>query len=167
MGKYAAPNIIDEPLREEWLQDIQTLPQQISDQLDQMTPQHLATPYRPGGWTGHQLVHHLADSHMNCLIRFKLALTEDNPTIKPYEEGAWANLSDTKEASVETSLKILEGVHARWTILLKHFATEDWTRTFFHPESQQTTRLDVALGAYSWHGRHHLAHLKLCVGHSQ
>ena len=103
---------------------------------------------------------------MNCLIRFKLALTEDNPTIKPYEEGAWANLSDTKEASVETSLKILEGVHARWTILLKHFATEDWTRTFFHPESQQTTKLDTALGAYSWHGRHHLAHLKLCAGNA-
>lgn len=147
--------------------DIQTLPQQISDQLNQMTPQHLATPYRPGGWTGHQLVHHLADSHMNCLIRFKLALTEDNPTIKPYDEGAWATLSDTMEVPLEVSLQILEGVHARWTRLLTHFEKAEWTRTFFHPESKQITRLDTALGAYAWHGRHHLAHLKLCSGNFQ
>ena len=142
------------------------LPQQLSHQLDHMTPQHLATPYRPGGWTGHQLVHHLADSHMNCLIRFKLALTEDNPTIKPYNEGAWAMLLDTAGVPLEASLKILEGVHARWTTLLQHFAATDWERTFFHPESQQTTKLDTALGAYSWHGRHHLAHLKLCAGNA-
>ncbi len=118
----------------------------------------LDTPYREGGWTVRQVVHHIPDSHMNAYVRFKLALTETDPVIKPYAEGAWANLNDTFETPCETSLALLELLHQRWVILLRGIAESDWTRNFRHPEMGSVS-LNRALAIYVWHGKHHTAHV--------
>jgi uncharacterized damage-inducible protein DinB len=118
----------------------------------------LATPYRPGGWNVRQVVHHLPDSHLNSYIRFRLALTEDNPVVKPYQEAAWAELHDARSAPIELSLALLESLHQRWALLLRSLSERDFARTFQHPELGQLT-LAWNLGLYAWHGRHHLAHI--------
>ena len=118
-------------------------------------------PYRPGGWTGRQVIHHVADSHLNAYVRFRLALTEDNPTIKPYDEAAWAELPDVAAAPITVSLAMLESLHSRWLTLLHHLSEAQWQRTFYHPGSQKTATLEQTLALYAWHGRHHLAHLQL------
>ena len=122
---------------------------------------HLEQPYRPGGWTGRQIIHHLADSHLNCYTRFRLALTEDNPTVKPYDEAAWAALPDNAATPITVSLTLLEALHTRWTVLLHHLTEAQWARTFYHPKMDRVFTLDQALAIYAWHGQHHLAHLKL------
>ncbi|MDO7908004.1 putative metal-dependent hydrolase [Paenibacillus sp. JX-17] len=142
-----------------WKQDIRDLPQKLTEAVSGLSAEQLDTPYRPEGWTIRQVVHHLADSHMNSFTRFKLALTEANPTIKPYEEHLWAEQPDTIEAPIELSLHILEGLHARWFILLNSLNAEDWQKTFYHPGSGQTMSLAEALRMYSWHSRHHTAHI--------
>ncbi|MBC7423468.1 MAG: putative metal-dependent hydrolase, partial [Ferruginibacter sp.] len=119
----------------------------------------LNTPYRPDGWNVKQLVHHVADSHMNAYIRFKLALTENNPTIKPYDEAAWANLIDTQQVPINVSLTLLHALHVRWVALIRGMSTEDWNRTVYHPEQKKEITLWDLLGMYSWHGRHHTAHI--------
>jgi hypothetical protein len=119
----------------------------------------LDTPYRPGGWTVRQVVHHVPDSHMNAYVRCKLALTEDQPTIKPYEEARWAELVDGRTASPDVSLALLESLHARWALLLRSLTPEDFTRTFRHPEHAGILTVDWMLAMYSWHGRHHVAHI--------
>jgi hypothetical protein len=119
----------------------------------------LDTPYRPGGWTARLVVHHLADSHLNSFVRFRLALTEDRPTIKPYDEAAWARLGDMT-MDVAPSLAILDGLHARWVTMLRRLDESDFSRAFLHPEMGEV-RLDHALALYSWHSRHHLGHLNL------
>jgi uncharacterized damage-inducible protein DinB len=121
-----------------------------ADQLD--------TPYREGGWTVRQVVHHVSDSHLNAYIRFKWALTEAAPTIKPYDETAWATLPDSLLTPVEISLTLLESLHARWTVLLRSLTAEDFQRTFNHPQSGPHD-VDWLLGLYSWHGNHHMAHI--------
>jgi hypothetical protein len=118
----------------------------------------LDTPYRPEGWTVRQLVHHVADSHMNSYVRFRLAVTEDTPTIKPYDEKAWANLPDAATAPLEPSLELVEALHRRWLLLLQSFGPAEWSRTFRHPE-RGVSRLDVTALLYGWHGRHHVAHV--------
>ncbi len=118
----------------------------------------LDTQYRVGGWTVRQVVHHVPDSHMQAYIRFKLALTEDEPTIKPYHEDRWAELPDSAGA-IEPSLSLLESVHARWTNLMRAMTEDQWSRTYFHPEQGRALRLDAVLGMYAWHGRHHAAHV--------
>jgi hypothetical protein len=123
-----------------------------------LSPQQLDTRYRPQGWTVRQVVHHVPDSHMNAYIRFKLALTETEPTIKPYEQQLWAELADSRETPVETSLILLECLHQRWVLLLKRIADAGWQRTFRHPELG-IVRLDTNLALYAWHGRHHVAHI--------
>ena len=123
-----------------------------------MSEQQLLTPYRDGGWTIAQVVHHLADSHLNSYIRFKLALTEDNPTIKPYDEAAWAMLADSR-MPIDSSLQLLESVHARWVTLLRSMKEADFARTYVHPEHGKTFTLWGVLGMYAWHGRHHTAHV--------
>ncbi|MGE5207232.1 MAG: YfiT family bacillithiol transferase, partial [Chlamydiota bacterium] len=120
--------------------------------------QQLDTPYRPQGWTVRQVVHHVPDSHMNAYIRLKLALTESEPTIKPYDQQLWAELADTRQTPMETSLTLLECLHQRWVMLLKSIADGDWQRTFRHPELG-VVRLDTNLALYAWHGRHHVAHI--------
>lgn len=118
----------------------------------------LDTPYRPGGWTVRQVVHHVPDSHMNAYVRFKLAVTEDAPTIKPYDEAAWAELADVKAVPVATSLALLDALHARWVALLASLGDADWARTFRHPELGLVP-LEKNLALYAWHGRHHVAHV--------
>ncbi|NML64993.1 putative metal-dependent hydrolase [Hymenobacter sp. RP-2-7] len=150
--------------RADYQQQLADLPAQLAAAAQRLGPESLAYPYRPGGWTGHQVIHHVADSHLNAYCRFRLALTEDNPTIKPYDEAAWAALPDVATEPVAVSLALLASLHQRWVALLDHLPSTDWQRTFYHPGNRQTTTLDQALATYAWHGRHHLAHLGLLAG---
>ena len=158
IGKFQAPGAIDSLQRESWISAIDQLPGRLRAALVDLSPAQLETAYRPGGWTVRQVVHHLADSHMNAYIRFRLASTEDAPVIKPYNEAAWAELEDAKTAPIELSLALLEVLHKRWIILLKSIKSEDFERSYMHPELGKTS-LNQALALYSWHGQHHLAHV--------
>jgi hypothetical protein len=119
----------------------------------------LETPYRPGGWTVKQVVHHVPDSHMNAYVRFKLALTEDEPTIKPYNEAAWAELADSRRVPIEVSLDLLDALHLRWVALLRAMDAADFNRAVLHPEHGRLVTMKQFLGLYAWHGRHHVAHI--------
>jgi uncharacterized damage-inducible protein DinB len=141
------------------IKDIESLPQLLENAVLNLDEAQLDTPYRPEGWTVQQLVHHIADSHMNAYMRFKLGLTEDNPTIKPYDEKAWANLSDTKNIPINVSLTLLHTLHIRWVEILKNIKDEEWERTVFHPESKRTITLWSLLAMYAWHSKHHTAHI--------
>ena len=158
IGKFIVPDAYTEELIAQWKNDIAELPALIKAAVAGLTDEQLETPYRPEGWTIRQVVHHVADSHLNSIIRFKWAMTEDNPTIKAYHEDLWAKLADYK-LPIEPSLIMLDGIHARLTALFESFTEEDWNRTFIHPESGATILLKRNLALYSWHGRHHLAHI--------
>ncbi|MGI4834395.1 MAG: YfiT family bacillithiol transferase [Janthinobacterium lividum] len=147
--------------RADYLRQLADLPAQLAAATEGLGPERLQLPYRPGGWTGRQVIHHLADSHLNAYCRCKLALTEANPTIKPYDEAAWAELPDVAAVPAAVSLALLASLHQRWVALLAPLPATAWQRTFYHPENRQTTTLDQALATYAWHGRHHLAHLGL------
>jgi len=134
------------------------LPAKLREAVEGLDRVQLEMPYREGGWTVRQLVHHIADSHMNNYVRIRLALTEDEPTIKPYDEAKWAELADARTAPVETSLALIECLHARWVALLEGLSEADFVRAFFHPERGKV-RLDVNLALYAWHGDHHVAHI--------
>jgi len=134
------------------------LPEKMRSAVDGLGASQLDTPYREGGWTVRQLVHHVADSHANSYVRMRLALTEDWPTIKPYDEKLWAELSDAKSAPIELSLELLDGLHARWTLLLKSLTEEQWQRGYVHPVNGRQS-LAEAVALYDWHSRHHLAHI--------
>lgn len=157
IGKYE-PKPFSEEQKQKWLTDILFLPRQLEMAILNLDEQQLETPYREDGWTLRQVVHHVADSHMNAFIRSKLALTENNPTIKPYEEALWAEQSDYKLA-VNISLTLLHALHNRWYDLLKHVKTEEWERTVVHPQHQKQMTLWFLLGMYVWHGHHHTAHI--------
>ena len=144
-----------------YLQQLSNLPAQLTAAARQVGGERLQLPYRPGGWTGRQVIHHVADSHLNAYGRFRLALTEDNPTIRPYDEAAWAELPDVAAAPITVSLALLESLHSRWLTLLHHLDEAQWQRTFYHPGNQKTATLDQTLALYAWHGRHHLGHLQL------
>jgi uncharacterized damage-inducible protein DinB len=141
------------------LADIKFLPIQLESAILNLDEQKLHTPYREGGWTVHQLVHHIPDSHVNAYTRFKLALTEDEPTIKPYDEAAWAELADSAACEPEVSLDLLEALHRRWVALLRSLGDDDYARTLRHPEHGRTFTLDQMLAMYGWHSEHHLAHI--------
>lgn len=138
--------------------EIAETPAALRTAVSGLSEEQLATPYRPGGWTVRQVVHHLPDSHANAYVRFKLALTEDAPTIKPYLEARWAELPDTAGTPVEVSLALLEALHRRWVILLRAMTPEDFARPLHHPEKGRLS-LDQMLALYAWHGRHHVAHV--------
>ena len=140
------------------IEEISVVPMRMREAISGLTPAQLDTPYREGGWTLRQVVHHVPDSHLNAYIRFKLGLTEDMPTIKPYDEARWAELADTHETPVKTSLAMLEALHDRWVRLLKSMKAADFQRRITHPENGVMT-LDAMLGDYEWHGRHHVAHI--------
>ncbi|HKD08041.1 MAG TPA: bacillithiol transferase BstA [Bryobacteraceae bacterium] len=123
-----------------------------------LTESQLETPYRDGGWTVRQVIHHVADSHMNSYVRFKLALTEDDPTVKAYDEAAWARLSDSADTAVEVSLTLLDSLHRRWCALMRGMSDAEWKRTFRHPEIGPVA-LEKSLAGYVWHGKHHTAHI--------
>ena len=158
VGKYLEQPY-SESQKETWLADIRFLPQAMEAAISQLSEEQLHTPYREGGWTVHQVVHHVADSHMNAYIRFKVGLTENNPTIKPYEQDLWAQLSDSKNLPINISLTLLHALHARWYEILRNIQDSEWERTVFHPEQQKTMTLWYLLGSYAWHGLHHTAHV--------
>lgn len=146
--------------KDEWIRDIENLPQLLENEVLNLDEPQLNTPYREGGWTVKQLVHHVADSHMNAYIRFKLGLTEDNPSIKPYREELWAEMEDTKNLPVNISLTILHALHLRWYQIIKNINEEQWGRTVVHPQHGKKMTLWELLGMYAWHGKHHTAHVK-------
>jgi len=150
--------LASEAERREWLSDIEETPAQLRAAVSGLTEAQLDTPYRPGGWTVRQVVHHLADSHLNAYVRFRLALTEDKPTIKPYDQALWAQLGDARTASAELSLTLVDALHQRWVILLRSLEPEDFSRALKHPELGQVT-LEKYLAMYAWHGKHHVAHI--------
>jgi uncharacterized damage-inducible protein DinB len=163
IGKFVPPLEIAVRQRYTWISEIEILPAKLRKSIAKLDDEQLATPYREGGWTIRQVVHHLPDSHLNSYGRFRLALTEDSPTIKPYREDAWANLPDAKSAPVELSLNLLDALHGRWVILLRSMDEDQFRRVFEHPEVGQMS-LGCALALYAWHGRHHLAHIEnLCT----
>jgi len=144
--------------RENLIRQIAQAPAELRSAVQGLTPQQLDTPYRDGGWTVRQVIHHVPESHMNAYIRFKLALTEDEPTIKPYMEDRWAKLNDVQETPVEVSLGLLELLHDRWVRVLHLISNDEWKRTFRHPEIGVVS-LEKSLALYAWHGRHHVAHV--------
>ena len=157
IGKFDSQREVTPELRREFIQTIAKLPKVIAAAIENLNDEQLDTEYRPAGWTVRQTVHHIADSHLNSYCRFKLAVTEETPTIRPYYEDRWAELADS-ELPVEVSLKIIEGVHARWVALLDAFSEEDFQKELNHPESGKWT-LDKFLGLYDWHSKHHTAHI--------
>lgn len=159
IGQFSKPTEMSQEILLEFIEDISSFPEKLKKEVQDLDDDQLDTPYRPGGWTIRQVVHHCADSHLNSLTRFKLALTEDNPTIRPYFEDRWAELADSKTMPIEASLKMIEGIHARWTVLLTSLTALELARTFFHPESNKQYRLDETMGIYAWHCNHHLAHI--------
>lgn len=158
IGKFAPPVSYTSEAIQQWIKDIKALPMQVRQAVINLTDAQLNTPYRPDGWTVKQVVHHLADSHVNSLMRFKLALTEELPTIKPYHEDRWAQLPDY-QLPVESSLKMLEGIHQHLVALFENMTDEQWERRFHHPQNGAEISLKRNLALYSWHGRHHLAHI--------
>lgn len=159
IGKFEKPKIITKDILAKWISEISTFPTKLTDEVNHLTDRQLDTQYRPDGWTIRQVVHHCADSHMNSLTRLKLTLTEDQPTIKPYYEDRWAELIDAKNMPINPSLKMLEGIHERWTVLLNNMTEEQYERIFIHPEHGKTFRVDENIGVYAWHCNHHLAHI--------
>lgn len=158
IGKFHYEGPLTEDTKQKYLADIEQAPAHLRAAVKGLSDQQLDTPYRPEGWTVRQLTHHVPDSHLNAYIRFKLALTEDEPTIKPYAEDRWAQLSDTETTPVEVSLTMMDSLHARWIRLLRSLNPEDWKRTFRHPELGLMP-LEKNLALYAWHGRHHVAHI--------
>jgi uncharacterized damage-inducible protein DinB len=148
-----------ETVKQAYLSDIQQCPGLLENAVLNLDEHQLNMPYREGGWTVKQVVHHVADSHMNAYTRFKLALTENNPVIKPYDEAAWAELPDTQNLPVNISLTLLHALHLRWIEIMKSMSEADWQRTIFHPGQQKEIILWKLLATYSWHGKHHVAHI--------
>ena len=157
-GKYQ-PQPFSEKQKENWLNDLKFLPQELELAIQNLDEAQLQTPYREGGWTVQQLVHHIADSHINAYVRFKLGLTENNPSIKPYEEKEWANLNDVNTVPINVSITMLHALHRRWVTTLKALSDEQWQRTVFHPEQKKEMTLWFLLGMYAWHGKHHVKHI--------
>jgi len=161
IGEYRSDkNPSDERLNE-WINDIELFPERVSESTTNSTIESLNWKYRPKGWNVKQVIHHCADSHMNSLIRFKLSLTEDSPTIRPYYEDRWAELIDSKDDDVSDSLLLLNSLHRKWVKLLKTLDTNDLKKDFIHPEHGTKITLAENIGIYAWHCNHHLAHIKL------
>ena len=158
IGKFVRPSVIDTPHRRVSIATLAALPENLRAAVDGLNEAQIDTPYREGGWTVRQLVHHVADSHMNAYVRTRLALTEDWPTIKPYDQKLWAELSDTRTLPIDVSLDLLESLHRRWVALLESLTAEEWKRGYVHPESGRQTLEEVA-ALYDWHSRHHAAHI--------
>jgi hypothetical protein len=159
IGKFRYDGQLDDDQKDICLEQIELAPQWLRAAVKGLSESQLDTPYRPDGWTVRQVVHHVPESHMNSYIRFKLALTEDEPTIKPYMEDRWAQTPDVKTTPIGVSLALLDALHERWVQLLRQLGPEEWKRTFRHPEHGQMT-LEKALAMYAWHGRHHVAHIE-------
>jgi hypothetical protein len=158
VGDFKTDPVVTGPKRQQWLAEMAEMPKKLSEALRGLNDQQLRVPYRPDGWTPTQVVHHLADAHLNGFVRFKLALTEDLPQIKTYEEALWAETTDGREAPVELSVHLLTALHERWLILLRSLTEEMFGRAFEHPQRGRMT-MDKAIQLYAWHGIHHTAHI--------
>jgi uncharacterized damage-inducible protein DinB len=158
VGPFERPAAVSETQLRQHIEDIAATPARLRAAVDGLSETQLDEPYRPGGWTVRQVVHHMADSHLNSYTRCRLALTEDTPTIKPYDEAKWAELADARTAPVETSLTLLDTLHSRWVTLLQSLTPADFERKFRHPDLG-ALRLDENVCLYAWHGRHHVAHI--------
>jgi hypothetical protein len=145
-------------VREGNIVEIAALPERLGEAVQSLSDAQLDTPYRPGGWSVRQVVHHVADSHLNGFVRVKLALTEETPTIKPYDEATWARLADSR-LPIAPSMAILEGLHARWAALYRSLDDRDFARAFYHPERNEQLSIARHLHIYAWHSRHHVAHI--------
>ncbi len=158
VGKFELPKEVTPAVRQEAIEELDAAPSKVREAVAGLNEAQLDTPYREGGWTVRQVVHHLVDSHMNAYIRLRFALTESQPTIKPYDENEWAHLEDARSAPAEVSLRLLEPLHERWVRLLRSMKTEQFGRTLVHPD-HGIKNVDWLLFLYSWHGRHHTAHI--------
>jgi uncharacterized damage-inducible protein DinB len=159
IGRFDAKQDLNETNFARWAEVIAFFPEKIEKVVSNLSVDQLSTPYRPGGWTVAQLVHHIADSHLNSYIRFKWTMTEDNPAIKAYDQREWAKLPDARSTELSSSLMILNGVHARWTTLLNSLSHEDFQRKLSHPDWDHNLTLGLMLSLYAWHCDHHLAHI--------
>jgi hypothetical protein len=159
IGQFRYEGEPDQRRREQWIEEIAATPANLRAAVVGLAPHQLDTPYRDKGWTVRQVIHHLPDSHLNAYTRIKLALTEDVPVIKPYEEARWAELPDGRTAPIELSLNLLESLHHRWVLLLRQLSPADLRRRFIHPQHGQPIELQETLALYAWHGRHHVAHI--------
>jgi hypothetical protein len=159
IGQFRYEGEPDQHRREQWIEEIAATPANLRAAVAGLSPQQLDTPYRDKGWTIRQVVHHLPDSHLNAYTRIKLALTEDVPVIKPYEEARWAELPDGRTAPIELSLNLLESLHHRWVLLLRQLTPADLRRRFIHPQHGRPIELQETLALYAWHGQHHVAHI--------
>jgi hypothetical protein len=158
IGPFTFEGPLTDAQRQRLIDQIEETPTKLRAAVEGLSPQQLDSPYRPEGWTLRQVVHHVPDSHLNSYIRLKLALTEDTPTIKPYDEGRWAELDDAQHAPIDISLTLLDSLHRRWVLLLRSLTAQDFARTFFHPELG-TVSLEQYISLCAWHGRHHVAHI--------
>ncbi|SDR11297.1 DinB superfamily protein [Chryseobacterium soldanellicola] len=159
IGEFEAPENICDTKLDENIKIIKDFPGKLKNLIEHFTDEQLDTPYRDGGWTVRQVVNHLADSHINSFIRFKLALTEENPTIKPYNEAKWAELQDSINMPVKPAMRMLKGTHQRWVALLKSLTNKQLERTFHHPEKEKDHDLRYYIASYAWHCNHHFAHI--------
>lgn len=159
VGKFDRRDRLTPAERGPMIETIAAAPQKMRAAVRSLDEKQLDTPYRDGGWTVRQVAHHVPDSHLNAYIRFKWALTEDRPTIKPYDENTWAKLSDVRDTPIETSLVLLESLHDRWVHLIRGMSDTDFQRVLLHPEHKGEMTLDTMLGMYAWHSRHHVAHI--------
>ncbi|MEM8964860.1 MAG: YfiT family bacillithiol transferase [Bacteroidota bacterium] len=160
IGRFSPPTEVTPAGREKYLTEIEQLPSEMRNTVTGLSDEQLDIPYREGGWTIRQVVHHVPDSHVNSYIRYRWTLTENQPTIKAYYEDRWGELPDAASAPVEPSLQLLEALHQRWLLLLRAMSDEDYARSFVHPETNKTIRLDTMLALYAWHGKHHVAHIQ-------
>jgi uncharacterized damage-inducible protein DinB len=158
VGQFNSEGVITTEARSSLIDEMADAPRRLREAVEGLSPEQLDTPYRPGGWTVRQVVHHVPDSHLNSYVRFKLALTEDEPAIRTYHEELWAELPDSRATPIEVSLTLLDSLHERWIILLRALEEADFKRAFTHPE-WGVVPLDKAIGLYAWHGRHHVAHV--------
>ena len=158
VGTFQRRDVLTPEQRAQCIKEIAAVPRAMRDAVAGLTPEQLETPYREGGWTLREVVHHVPESHMNSYMRFKFALTEETPTVKPYDEALWAKTPEVRDTPIETSLMLLEALHDRWVRLLRSMSADDFQRTLNHPENGLMT-LDAMLALYAWHGRHHVAHI--------
>jgi hypothetical protein len=160
IGRFEAPETYPPELQDEWIAAIEALPKWLDPCIENLDEAQLDTPYRPGGWSIKQVIHHIADSHMNAYIRLKLALTEDSPVIKPYDENLWAQLPDNDAVPVNVSITLLHALHRRWGQLLRNLQESDWERTYYHPEQERYIPIWEMTDQYAWHGRHHMEQIR-------
>ena len=165
VGKFQCPELITSAIKEQWIATIANFPEEVIAAVSDLSEQDLNQRYRPEGWTIRQVVLHCIDSHMNSIIRFKLALTEDNPMIRPYREDQWALLNDTLTYPIEEAFQLLKSLHLRWVYLLEQMTDADFQRSFRHPENHEEIQLIENLGIYAWHCEHHLQHILNAIQH--